>query len=49
MLKRIADEKMLTAKAVFGFFPAASRGDDVILHTDDSRKQPLTTLHFIRQ
>ena len=31
MLKRIVDEKWLTARAVFGIWPANSNGDDVVL------------------
>ncbi len=50
MLKKIVDEKWLTARAVFGFFPANNVGDDDIeLYTDDSRNELRTTLHHIRQ
>ena len=49
MLKRMVDEKILTAKAVIGFYPAASVIDDVELYTDASRREKLTTLHFLRQ
>ncbi len=42
-------QRTLTAKAVYGFWPAASDGDDVILYTDDSRKNELTRFHFLRQ
>jgi 5-methyltetrahydrofolate--homocysteine methyltransferase len=31
MLDRIVNEKWLQARAVFGFYPAGSRGDDVVL------------------
>ena len=34
MLKRIVGEKWLTAKAVFGLWPANSVGDDVVVLTD---------------
>ncbi|MEZ0470217.1 methionine synthase [Luteimonas sp. C3_2_a3] len=46
MLKRIVAEKWLTAKAVFGLWPAHSRGDDVVL--DPGEGDPIT-LHFLRQ
>ncbi len=45
MLARIVSEKWLTAKAVFGLWPANSVGDDVVADIDG---QP-TTLHFLRQ
>ena len=32
LLRRIVDEKLLTAKAVYGFWPAASQGDDIIVN-----------------
>ena len=31
LLRRIVDEKLLKAKAVYGFWPAASQGDDIIV------------------
>ncbi len=49
MLKQIVDEKWLTARAVIGFFPANSQGDDIILYTDENRTKELETLHHLRQ
>ncbi|MFM8342726.1 MAG: methionine synthase [Methylomonas sp.] len=49
MLKQIVDENWITAKAVIGFFPANSQGDDVIVYRDDSRSEPLEVLHHLRQ
>ncbi len=49
MLQRIIDEKWLRARAVVGLFPAARRGDDVVLFRDDDRAEELTTLHFLRK
>lgn len=49
MLKKIIDEKWLTAKGVIGFFPANSVGDDIEIYTDESRSEVLTTLHHLRQ
>lgn len=49
MLKQILEEKWLTAKAVYGFWPAASIDDDIRLFTDESRQGVKTTLHHIRQ
>ncbi len=50
MLKRIVDEKWLTARAVTGLFPAASTvNDDVIVYADKAHKKEAATLHFLRQ
>jgi 5-methyltetrahydrofolate--homocysteine methyltransferase len=49
MLDRIIAEKWLTARAVFGFFPAAGEGDDTVLYADDARTTELTRLHHLRQ
>jgi 5-methyltetrahydrofolate--homocysteine methyltransferase len=49
MLEQIVREKWLTARAVFGLFPAASDGDDVILYSDEDRETVLETLCFLRQ
>jgi len=51
--KTLLSELILTgrlrADGVLGFFPAASRGDDVVLFTDESRTEQLTTVPFLRQ
>lgn len=49
MLDRVISERLLQANGVYGFFPAASDGDDVVLFTDDSRQKELTRFHFLRQ
>ncbi|ANE53984.1 methionine synthase [Methylomonas sp. DH-1] len=49
MLQRIVSENWLTAKAVIGFFPANSDGDDIIVYNDDSRTEQLEVLHHLRQ
>ncbi|HEB82276.1 MAG TPA: methionine synthase, partial [Gammaproteobacteria bacterium] len=49
MLKKIVDEKWLKARAVIGFFPANSIGDDIEVYTDDERKEVRTVLHHLRQ
>ena len=49
LLKRIAAEKLLTANAVIGFFPANSVGDDIEVYTDESRSAVLTVFHALRQ
>ncbi len=49
MLEKIIDEKWLKAKAVIGFWPANSVGDDVELYADEARQNPVDTVHFLRQ
>ena len=49
MLARIVREKLLAARAVVGFFPAASDGDDIVLFTDDTRAQQRAVVHTLRQ
>ncbi len=45
MLRRIVDEKWLTARGVFALWPANSIGDDVVIDVDGKPE----TLHFLRQ
>ncbi len=59
LLKRIVKEKLLTAKAVFGFWPANSIGDDIVLEvgnpqpaaqqTNNVQTNQLVTIHTLRQ
>jgi 5-methyltetrahydrofolate--homocysteine methyltransferase len=49
MLDRIIAEKWLTAKAVFGLWPANSVGDDVVVDAAPAGEPGPTTLHFLRQ
>jgi 5-methyltetrahydrofolate--homocysteine methyltransferase len=50
LLNRIVEKKLLIARAVYGFWPAASHGDDIIVFGDDAvRKQELTRFHALRQ
>ena len=49
MLKDIVAEQWLTARAVIGFYPANSLGDDVVVYIDEARQQTLETLHHLRQ
>lgn len=50
MLRQIIDEKWLTAKAVFGLFPANAVGEEsVAVFTNEDRKAQQTVLHFLRQ
>ncbi|NQZ87097.1 MAG: methionine synthase [Colwellia sp.] len=49
LLDEIINNKKLTAKAVFGLFPAHRQQDDLILFKDESRDEQLMKLHQLRQ
>jgi 5-methyltetrahydrofolate--homocysteine methyltransferase len=49
LLARIVSEKLLTVRAVFGFFPANSHGDDIEVYEDESRSNILSTIRTLRQ
>lgn len=50
LLDKIINEKLLTAKGVYGIFPANTIGyDDIEIYTDDSRQGVKRILHTIRQ
>ncbi|MEI8145704.1 MAG: methionine synthase [Alphaproteobacteria bacterium] len=49
MLNRIVDEKWVEARAVVGFWPVNTVGDDIVVYSDETRTTPLTTLHTLRQ
>jgi 5-methyltetrahydrofolate--homocysteine methyltransferase len=49
LLDDIIANNLLTARGVYGFFPANAVGDDVELYTDDSRKRVRERFHFLRQ
>lgn len=49
MLKKIVEEKWLTAKAVCALLPSASDGDDILLYANDERKEVLERLVCLRQ
>jgi 5-methyltetrahydrofolate--homocysteine methyltransferase len=49
LLDRIIDQNLITARAVYGFFPASAVGDDIELYTDETRTTVLERFHFLRQ
>ena len=49
LLDRIIEQKLITARGVFGLFPANAIGDDVELYTDETRSTVLERFHFLRQ
>ena len=49
LLSEIVGKKLLTARAVYGFFRANSIGDDIELYADDARAEVLAVVHTLRQ
>jgi 5-methyltetrahydrofolate--homocysteine methyltransferase len=49
LLQRIVEEKLLKANGVYGFYPANSDGDDIVVYTDTTRAKELARLHTLRQ
>jgi 5-methyltetrahydrofolate--homocysteine methyltransferase len=49
LLDKVVLKRLLKARGVYGFWPAAADGDDVVLYTDDSRTKELTRFHTLRQ
>jgi 5-methyltetrahydrofolate--homocysteine methyltransferase len=49
LLDAIIEKKLITARGVYGFFPASAVGDDVELYTDGTRGSVLERFHFLRQ
>jgi len=49
LLDVIIEKKLITARGVYGLFPASAAGDDVELYTDDAREKVLERFYFLRQ
>jgi 5-methyltetrahydrofolate--homocysteine methyltransferase len=50
LLERVVREKLVSASAVVGFWPAGSTDDDdIVLFTDETRSVELDRLHTLRQ
>ena len=49
MLARIVSENWLSARAVFGLYPARAENEDIVIYTDDSRTTELTRWVGLRQ
>jgi 5-methyltetrahydrofolate--homocysteine methyltransferase len=49
LLARIVDEKLLTARGVYGFWPAVSDGDDLVLYESPDRRREVTRFNMLRQ
>ena len=49
LLDTILSEGKLRGVGVYGFWPAASLGDDVVVYEDECRQAEQCTFHFLRQ
>ncbi|MGO9708435.1 MAG: methionine synthase [Polyangiaceae bacterium] len=49
LLAKIVDQKLLTANATYGIWPANSVGDDVVLYSDETRAKELVRFPMLRQ
>jgi 5-methyltetrahydrofolate--homocysteine methyltransferase len=49
LLERIVSDGLLTARAVYGFFPANSNGDDITVFSDTDSSRALCVFHTLRQ
>jgi 5-methyltetrahydrofolate--homocysteine methyltransferase len=49
LLEQIIAEKQITPRAAYGFWPAASEGDDIIVFADEDRDRELLRFNMLRQ
>jgi 5-methyltetrahydrofolate--homocysteine methyltransferase len=49
LLATIVNERKLTARGVYGFWPAAADGNDIVLYADASRARELLRFNMLRQ
>jgi len=49
LLDRIVHERLLRARTAYGFWPAQSDGNDIVLYTDESRGTELVRFPMLRQ
>ena len=49
LLAEILDRKLLSARGVYGFFPAASLGDDIEVYSGPDRSRVAAIFHTLRQ
>jgi 5-methyltetrahydrofolate--homocysteine methyltransferase len=49
LLDGIIEKELITARGVYGFFPASAVGDDVELYADGTRARVFERFHFLRQ
>jgi 5-methyltetrahydrofolate--homocysteine methyltransferase len=49
LLDRIVRERLLSIRAVYGFWPAAGEGDDIVVYRDEERAGELVRFNMLRQ
>jgi 5-methyltetrahydrofolate--homocysteine methyltransferase len=49
LLREIVTKRLLTARAVYGFWRANASGDDIELYSDDARRNASARIHTLRQ
>jgi 5-methyltetrahydrofolate--homocysteine methyltransferase len=49
LLARIVDDGLVTASGVYGFWPAQSDGDDIVLYRDESRRDEACRFPMLRR
>ncbi|HET9372120.1 MAG TPA: vitamin B12 dependent-methionine synthase activation domain-containing protein, partial [Vicinamibacterales bacterium] len=49
LLDRIVSERSITARGVYGFWPANAIGDDIAVYRDDGRAREIARFHMLRQ
>src|SRR6184192_3765762 len=49
LLDLIVEKKLITARGVYGLFPANAVGDDIELYADEKREKVIERFHFLRQ
>jgi 5-methyltetrahydrofolate--homocysteine methyltransferase len=49
LLKKIVDGKLIRARGVYAFWPAAADGDDIVVFKDEGRRDVLVRLPMLRQ
>jgi 5-methyltetrahydrofolate--homocysteine methyltransferase len=49
LLDEVVRDKLLVARGVYGFWPAAAVGDDIAIYADESRSSEVCRFHTLRQ
>ncbi|HEV2273117.1 MAG TPA: methionine synthase [Acidobacteriaceae bacterium] len=49
LLDRIVEKNLITARGVYGFFPANAVADDIEVYKDERRQEVVERFHFLRQ